>query len=328
MADGSTTGPIKATEDDNPQKNLHKGNATLDSVDSELFSAMMTGNEQLIRSRFAANPDHRLSEAEMAILVQTRHMEEVNTYKALEEAEDKKHLLHEEEKAESEFIILSRFMERADQEESGEPKKDPYAVDDYGGHLDKDGNYYDRFGGHYDTTGYEFKDGSYTSITGDHFDAKTCKITDIHGCTRELPPGLDNAEDAKKVMKADAVISADDAKVKLQDPSKIDAAKAATAPGAAVPPGAPPPPTELQHETAVATVEILKEKGVAVTETNVRKHRAEGEKIACQRCSRHDHGSRWDNGQNLSAAPEAVAPSDPGAAPPSKKTTYPAPKPS
>ncbi|TAL40049.1 MAG: hypothetical protein EPN97_00920 [Alphaproteobacteria bacterium] len=72
-----------------------------------------------------------------------------------------------------------------------------FARDEYGGCYAKDGYYHDKFGGYYDGIGYTAKDGSYTSIGGEHWDAKTGKVTNADGTERRQTSDV-VAEAAKK----------------------------------------------------------------------------------------------------------------------------------
>ena len=84
-------------------------------------------------------------------------------------------------------------------------RKKAGAVDKYGGHYGSDGFYYDRFGGHYDKTGYEFKDGSYKSITGAYYDAKTNKIYEADGSEGVMPPEPESPKEVDKPSKTRTV---------------------------------------------------------------------------------------------------------------------------
>jgi len=124
-------------------------------------------------------------------------------------------------------------------------KKKSSPVDKYGGHCGSDGFYYDRFGGHYEDCGYEYKDGSFTSRTGAHYDAKSNKILERDGSEREVPPDLRSPKDRKAIVRVDCYLAVRDHRQKGDVQRAFD--------GAAEPPESTdaPEPSETSDEAHV-----------------------------------------------------------------------------
>ena len=150
------------------QVRMAKKSPGLEGIDTDLYNAMMAGDEQYVRSRLGG--DRKLSEAEALILIKTREEEEIHAY----EAQQAQMLQQKPEDAPT---------EATDHRSGIEYDKDPSAttgytsgMDPYGGRTSYDDNgnweYHDRFGGTYDAFGYTDKDGNLKTVTGTTVDTQ------------------------------------------------------------------------------------------------------------------------------------------------------------
>jgi hypothetical protein len=302
---------------------LKKGGAA--AVDDALYGAMVSGNEQLVLSRFASLPDGPISDTQVAVLEHARREEEAKAYQARHHKTEeviafRRKEKHHEHEMDSALRAVDESKAQLGTASSGEgvPRQASAASDEYGGHTGQNGEYYDRFGGHYDQTGYQSKDGSYTALTGAHYDAKTNTITEPDGKPRDVPPELSSPAGKQGVVKVEAAVVALDSNAPAGKPP-TPAAKAAAA-------GGPGGMLGAMGHLAAATVEQqqvadqvaldLKHQGLALEARNVTRERIAKARAAIDarrqavEAGMHDFAAETSAVPAVGAAPGPVKPAD------------------
>lgn len=173
------------TEKPEPQAPAAKGifispNKPLDlgSVDSDLFSAILSGEVEFVRSRFRGND--RMSDAEAILMIRTRRAEEEKVYAKHVAAEHYK----EEQQDPSKKIgaaffggmTYDAYMRNQSRPDNGQNRQGVPEADLFGGYIMPNG-YRDAFGGTYDQYGYTYANGNYKTVAGDFFDMAKGTIT-------------------------------------------------------------------------------------------------------------------------------------------------------
>ncbi len=150
----------------------------LGSVDSDLFSAILSGDVEFVRSRFRGND--RMSDAEAILMIRTRRAEEEKVY-AKEFAASQFETAQEDpsKKVGAAFfggMTYDAYMRNQSRPDNGETRQGVQEADLFGGYV-MGGSYRDAYGGTYDQYGYEYANGNYKTIAGDLFDMAKGTIT-------------------------------------------------------------------------------------------------------------------------------------------------------
>jgi hypothetical protein len=150
----------------------------LESLDADLYAAVMAGDEAHVRARLG-NPDRPLSEAEALLLIRTREREEEISEKIAVAEKLPEHKVTKEAPIAAELPAADEI----------EPVIIPAGTDEYGGRFEREeARYYDRHGGVYDLHGYQSADGSYRTAAGDVYDKATHTIRLAKGGAAEALP--------------------------------------------------------------------------------------------------------------------------------------------
>ena len=206
------------------QVTMAKKSPGLEGIDTDLYNAMMAGDEQYVRSRLGG--DRKLSEAEALILIKTREEEEIHAYEA-----QQAQMLQQKQDEPTEATDLRPRIEY---------DRDPSAttqytsnMDAYGGRMSYDDNgnweYRDRFGGSYDAFGYTDKDGNLKTVTGTTVDTQG-NITLSNGKKYEPLTTPLTKEDADSSADAAAYAAEWDDGIDPEKTPKPDGPKANTPP--------------------------------------------------------------------------------------------------
>ncbi len=173
----------------------------LGSVDSDLFSAILSGDVEFVRSRFRGND--RMSDAEAILMIRTRRAEEEKVH-AKQVATSQFETAQEDpsKKVGAAFfggMTYDAFMRNQSRPDNGETRQGVQEADLFGGYI-MGGTYRDAFGGTYDQYGYEYANGNYKSASGDLFDMAKGIITLADGVSViPLMAGLE--KDGASVLK-------------------------------------------------------------------------------------------------------------------------------
>lgn len=150
----------------------------LNSVDSDLFSAILAGEVEFVRSRFRGND--RMSDAEAILMIRTRRAEEEKAYsKEVAASQFQQEQEDPAKKIGAAFfggMTYDAYMRNMSRPEKGENREGVQEADLFGGYIMPNG-YRDAFGGTYDKYGYTFANGNYKTIAGDLFDMAKGTIT-------------------------------------------------------------------------------------------------------------------------------------------------------
>lgn len=150
----------------------------LGSVDSDLFSAILAGEVEFVRSRFRGND--RMSDAEAILMIRTRRAEEEKAYtKEYAAAQFEQAQEDPSKKIGAAFfggMTYDAYMRNMSRPEKGENRAGVPEADLFGGYFMPNG-YRDAYGGTYDSYGYTFANGNYKTIAGDLFDMAKGTIT-------------------------------------------------------------------------------------------------------------------------------------------------------
>lgn len=156
----------------------------LGSVDSDLFSAILAGEVEFVRSRFRGND--RMSDAEAILMIRTRRAEEEKVYaKEFAAAQFEQAQEDPSKKIGAAFfggMTYDAYMRNMSRPDKGENRVGVKEADLFGGYFMPNG-YRDAFGGTYDSYGYTFANGNYKTIAGDLFDMAKGTITLASGGT-------------------------------------------------------------------------------------------------------------------------------------------------
>ncbi|MDI1226096.1 MAG: hypothetical protein PSY14_00225 [bacterium] len=171
----------------------------LGSVDSDLFSAILSGEVEFVRSRFRGND--RMSDAEAILMIRTRRAEEEKVYAKHVAAE---HYQQEQEdpskKVGAAFfggMTYDAYMRNQSRPADGNTRQGIPEADLFGGYY-MSGRYFDAYGGAYDQHGYQFANGNYKTAAGDLFDMAKGVITLLDGREIKLAPEV--AKDGRAVL--------------------------------------------------------------------------------------------------------------------------------
>ena len=162
-----------------PEKPLDLG-----SVDSDLFSAILAGEVEFVRSRFRGND--RMSDAEAVLMIRTRRAEEEKAYtKEIAASQFEQAQEDPAKKIGAAFfggMTYDAYMRNMSRPDKGDNRAGVPEADLFGGFIVPNG-YRDAFGGTYDSYGYTFANGNYKTIAGDLFDMAKGTITLASGGT-------------------------------------------------------------------------------------------------------------------------------------------------
>lgn len=151
----------------------------LGSVDSDLFSAILSGEVEFVRSRFRGND--RMSDAEAILMIRTRRAEEEKTHaKQVAASQFEQAQEDPSKKVGAAFfggMTYDAYMRNLSRPDDGKTRQGVQEADLFGGYIMANGNYRDAFGGTYDQYGYEYANGNYKSASGDFFDMAKGVIT-------------------------------------------------------------------------------------------------------------------------------------------------------
>lgn len=151
----------------------------LGSVDSDLFSAILSGEVEFVRSRFRGND--RMSDAEAILMIRTRRAEEEKVHaKHVAASQFEQAQEDPSKKIGAAFfggMTYDAFMRNQSRPDDGKTRQGVQEADLFGGFIMANGNYRDAFGGTYDQYGYEYANGNYKSASGDFFDMAKGVIT-------------------------------------------------------------------------------------------------------------------------------------------------------
>lgn len=151
----------------------------LGSVDSDLFSAILSGEVEFVRSRFRGND--RMSDAEAILMIRTRRAEEEKVHaKHVAASQFEQAQEDPSKKVGAAFfggMTYDAFMRNQSRPDNGQTRQGVQDADLFGGFIMANGNYRDAFGGTYDQYGYEYANGNYKSASGDFFDMAKGVIT-------------------------------------------------------------------------------------------------------------------------------------------------------
>lgn len=151
----------------------------LGTVDSDLFSAILSGEVEFVRSRFRGND--RMSDAEAILMIRTRRAEEEKVHaKHVAASQFEQAQEDPSKKIGAAFfggMTYDAFMRNQSRPDDGKTRQGVQEADLFGGFIMANGNYRDAFGGTYDQYGYEYANGNYKSASGDFFDMAKGVIT-------------------------------------------------------------------------------------------------------------------------------------------------------
>lgn len=171
----------------------------LSSVDSDLFSAILSGEVEFVRSRFRGND--RMSDAEAVLMIRTRRAEEEKSYAKHVAAE---HYQQEQEDPAKKIgtaffggMTYDAFMRNMSRPDNGQTRQGIPEADMFGGYI-MGARYFDAYGGAYDQHGYQFANGNYKTAAGDLFDMAKGIITLLDGREIKLAPEI--AKNGREVM--------------------------------------------------------------------------------------------------------------------------------
>ncbi len=174
----------------------------LGSVDSDLFSAILSGEVEFVRSRFRGND--RMSDAEAILMIRTRRAEEEKVYAKHVAAE---HYQQEQEDPSKKIgtaffggMTYDAFMRNQSRPDNGQNRQGIPEADLFGGYI-MAGRYFDAYGGAYDQHGYQYANGNYKTAAGDLFDMAKGIITLLDGREIKLAPEI--AKNGREVMIAE-----------------------------------------------------------------------------------------------------------------------------
>jgi hypothetical protein len=188
-----------------PEKPLDLG-----SVDSDLFSAILSGEVEFVRSRFRGND--RMSDAEAILMIRTRRAEEEKVHAKQVAASQFEHAQEDpSKKVGAAFfggMTYDSYMRNMSRPDDGKTRQGVQEADLFGGFIMANGNYRDAFGGTYDQYGYEYANGNYKSASGDLFDMAKGIITLADGVSVvPLMAGLE--KDGASVLKMTEQVKAE-----------------------------------------------------------------------------------------------------------------------
>lgn len=182
----------------------------LGSVDSDLFSAILSGEVEFVRSRFRGND--RMSDAEAILMIRTRRAEEEKVHaKHVAASQFEQAQEDPSKKIGAAFfggMTYDAFMRNQSRPDDGKTRQGVQEADLFGGFIMANGNYRDAFGGTYDQYGYEYANGNYKSASGDFFDMAKGVITLADGVSViPLMAGLE--KDGASVLKMTEQVKAE-----------------------------------------------------------------------------------------------------------------------
>lgn len=171
----------------------------LGSVDSDLFSAILSGEVEFVRSRFRGND--RMSDAEAILMIRTRRAEEEKVHAKHVAAE---HYKEEQEDPSKKIgaaffggMTYDAFMRNQSRPDDGKVRQGVPEADLFGGYY-MSGRYFDAYGGAYDQHGYQYANGNYKTAVGDFFDMAKGVITLLDGREIKLAPAI--AKNGREVL--------------------------------------------------------------------------------------------------------------------------------
>ncbi|HYD17013.1 MAG TPA: hypothetical protein VEF76_00875 [Patescibacteria group bacterium] len=180
---------------------------SLESVDSDLFSAILSGEVEFVRSRFRGSD--RTSDAEAVLMIRARRAEEEKAYSKHIAAEAYAQSQEDPAKSKAGYSFFggmsyAAYMQNMSRPESGTPEGDRDR-DLFGGFL-LGGQYVDAYGGKYDAYGYQYSNGNYKTVAGDLFDMAKGTITlASSGAVIALAPAL--ATEGANVLRISSAIA-------------------------------------------------------------------------------------------------------------------------